>query len=79
MLSKRNLFVQLFPNQIKPYDPTCCRCLSLFHISIYSLCVTTRSFESSLAYRVTLEGCDCKDDQKLYKSDDSKVLFSLEP
>ena len=39
LLSKRNLFMKLFPNQIKPYGPTSRRGLSLFHVSVYSLWV----------------------------------------
>ena len=37
LFSKRNIFKQLFPNQIQPYGPTCRCCLSLFHFNIYSL------------------------------------------
>ena len=39
LLSNRNLFMELFPNQIKRYIPTCRRCLRLFHFSFYSLSV----------------------------------------
>ena len=52
LLSKRNIFMQLFPNQIKHYGPTCRRCLSLFHFSIYSLCFVTPSNTCKYCYKV---------------------------
>ena len=77
--------MQLFLNQIKPYGPTCRRCLSLFQFSIHSLWgkgyifslhIMRQKFSISISHKSFVRACELISQTNVKSGGVCSVIFT---